>query len=146
MKKIIALLTIFLTSSSIFAAEFADYEAVSKALTHATETLRSFTKSAAEKDAMVRRDPMQPLMDDKGNIVRSAGLKEGFGLQGIMWSEKFKKTVLIDEQFYTEGDVVDNYQILEIRPNGFTAKMGKDTIFIPLYPDRQTEEEATSKS
>ena len=135
MKTIFRAFLIFcLGANAAFAAMPAEYEAAAKQLELAIGTFRAFSKPKEALNLGARRDPMQPLIDTKGNVISSSGTRGELVVQGIIWSEAFK-TVLIDDEFYGEGDTVGSYRILEIRSNGFFAQDASNKkIFIPYEP------------
>ena len=85
-------------------------------------------------DPGMHRDPMQSLVNGDGRVLQTSGFHQGLALQGIIWSGDFKR-VLIDNEFYSEGDTVGPYRILEIKKEGFAAEFEGKKIFIPLYPE-----------
>ena len=133
--------------STASAGEIGEHEVMAKALTHSIETFRKLSESGSDYNVVLRRDPMEPLIDGQGNIVNSAGLHEGLIVQGIIFSEGFK-AALIDDKFYYAGDTVGSYRILEIKSDGFLAEdENKKSVFVPLYSNNsQTQEKPLVKS
>src|SRR5262249_53258136 len=60
-----------------------------------------------------------------------AGLRDGFWVQGIIWSEDHP-LVVIEGDLFKQGDMVDQYTIKEIAHDGITVESGGTTQFIPL--------------
>ena len=134
-------------STTLFAADASEYETDVKALSRNMEFFRELLKPKESYDDVFRRDPMKPLIDSTGNIVNPAGLQEGFeglAIQGVISSKEFK-AVLVDNQFYLEGQTVGPYKILEIRPDGFLAQTTNGNVFIPLYQNRVDQEKPLIK-
>ncbi|MBI4167811.1 MAG: hypothetical protein HY515_02540 [Candidatus Aenigmarchaeota archaeon] len=142
----LALTIVCFVFSQAFAGEPTEQEAMAKALSHSIETFRKLSEPGSGYNVVLHRDPMEPLIDGQGNVVSSIGLHEGLVVQGIIYSEGFK-SVLVDDQFYFQGDTVGSYHIVEVKPDGFVARQddGK-TIFVPLYSNTQAQEKPIAKS
>ena len=106
-------------------------------LSQAMKSYRDQIKEPGEYDTAFRRDPMQALVDSKGQLIASTGLREGSWVQGIIWSET-QPLVVADDQLFAIGDVVGPYKILEIHPDRVVARKGDQPETILL--DRGTEE------
>ena len=106
-------------------------------LSQAMESYRDQLKERGGYDTAFRRDPMQALVDSKGQLIASAGLREGSWLQGIIWSDT-RPLVVVDDQLFAAGDVVGPYKILEIHPDRVVVQKGDQPETILL--DRGTEE------
>ena len=111
------------------------------------ERFKALSDSGTGYDEVFRRDPMQPLVDARGNIISSVGLHSGLVVQGIIWSEGSEeaRTALVDDEFYVQGDIVGPYRILEIRSDGLFAQSEDKTVFIPLYPEVHAGRNVPSK-
>ena len=146
MKAIFLFLVILCFSGSVaFAREPAEHEVMAKALSHTMDVFRKLSEPGSGYNVVLRRDPLEPLIDGQGNVVSGTGLHEGLVVQGIMYSEGFK-SALVDEQFYFVGDTVGPYRILQIKPDGFLAQDGEKTIFVPLYSNTKTQEKPITES
>ena len=129
------LMTLCCYTPQAFAAQATEYEAVAKELSQTTRLFRELSKRAPAYNIRARRDPMQPLLDDRGNTIGSLGLIDNdLALQGIILSKELK-TALINDEFYSEGEMVGSYKILEIKSNGIVASNGTETTFVELHPD-----------
>lgn len=106
-------------------------------LSQAMESYRDQVKERGEYDTAFRRDPMQPLVDSKGQQIASGGLREGTWIQGIIWSE-MRPLVVVDDQLFGTGEVVGPYKILEIHPDRVVVQKGNQQETISL--DRGTQD------
>ena len=131
--------------STASAGETSEHEVMAKALSHSMEVFRKLSEPGSGYNVVLRRDPLEPLIDGQGNVVSATGLHEGLVVQGIIYSEGFK-SALVDEQFYFVGDTVGPYRILQIKPDGFLAQDGEKTIFVPLYSNTKTQEKPITES
>ena len=114
-----------------------EIEQTTQQLSQAMKSYRDQLKERGEYDMGFRRDPMQALVDSKGQLVASAGLREGSWVQGIIWSDA-RPLVVVDDQLFAAGDVVGPYKILEIHPDRVVVQKGDQPETILL--DRGTEE------
>ena len=138
MKKI-TFLSIFIFLGAHGAAAAPSYDSTAAELSQAMKRFRSLDESAAPLDLVMRRDPMVALVDSRGNVLNPSGLQQGLFVQGVIWSRQ-DKSVLIDDTFYREGDVVGPYKILEIQRDGFWAATDNEPrVFIPLYTEDDAE-------
>ena len=85
----------------------------------------------APYEAVFRRDPLQPIVDDRGELISSIGLHSGYLVQGIIWSDAHP-LVVIDDELFAQGDTVGPYTILRIAPDGITVQRAAEQLFIPL--------------
>ena len=72
-----------------------------------------------EYDAKGRRDPFKPLIQD-GHLVPGMGIGREFEgdrpvLYGILWDPAGTSLALMNDGEYKVGDVVNGYQVVEIR-------------------------------
>ena len=114
-----------------------EIEQTTQQLSQAMKSYRDQLKERGEYDTGFRRDPMQALVDSKGQLVASAGLREGSWVQGIIWSDT-RPLVVVDDQLFGVGEVVGPYKILEIHPDRVVVQKGDQPETILL--DRGTEE------
>ncbi len=132
------LLVVFLSCNVAFAEITArECERIASELSQTIKTCPDLAKQSVWHDMVFRRDPMQSLIDEKGNLTNAAGLHEGLALQGFVWSREFS-VALIDDMFFSQGDKVGPYKILEIRNDGLVAERDKQVIFVPLYRESET--------
>ena len=126
-------------ASTCFSEGMKRYDAVAEDLSQKVQIFSEPLKKTGSVDlGASRRDPLQSLVDAQGNILETAGPKSAvLVLKGIVGSAD-SKTVLINDKFYAQGDSVDGYRILEIRPDGVVVQNDKDKVFVPLYPDTST--------
>lgn len=142
----LALMIVCFMFSQAFAGEPTEQEVMARALSQSIETFHKLSEPGPGYHVVLHRDPMEPLIDEQGNIINSTGLHEGLAVQGIIYSEGFK-SVLVDDQFYFQGDTVGPYRIVEVKSDGFVARQddGK-TIFVPLYSNAQAQEKSIAES
>ena len=134
MKKTLALLFCLLFPAVAWAASAQDCETMINNLSKAISDCEALEKRSSDYDIVLRRDPMEPFVDDEGNVLSRAGFHAGLVVQGIVRSGKMKK-ILVDNVFYSEGNMVGPYKILEIKKNGFWALEDGERIFVPLYAE-----------
>ncbi len=106
-------------------------ERTAEQLSQAVETSQALNQEMAPYDAFFHRDPMQPLVDDKGNWVSGVGLTSGLSVQGIIWSDQ-RPLAIIDDELYTVGAVVGPYTIVEIRGQDIVVDRNGVRTTIPL--------------
>lgn len=116
------------------------YEQTVLSVQNAIRQLQKFSESLPGYQVTLRRDPNKSLIDSRGKVTYAAGLHEGLMIQGIVWAEDYK-AVLVNDEFYIQGDYIGPYRVFEVKRDGFEAidDNGKKT-FIPLYPDRGLQE------
>ena len=107
------------------------YEQTFERLSQAITASQNLAKHMAPYDAVFRRDPLQALIDERGELVRSSGLHGGFSIQGIIWSDTSPLAV-IDDELHVQGDTVGPYTIQQVLPEGIIARRGTVALFIPL--------------
>lgn len=146
MKKYLLLILIVLTMAP-FALGFqtSDYEAVIAGLKSALVQLEAPDSHTTNFEDVHGRDPLSPLLDDQGRLMLPTALHGNFSIQGIILDAE-KRTVLVDDRFYHEGDTIGNAKIVRIRSNGFLMRENDSlkTTFVPLYPDSDKREEESS--
>ena len=78
-------------------------------------------------NAFDERDPMRPLVNDRGEIIIRADKEIGdFFLQGIIYSDE-GSVVIINGQTFRQGDTFEGYKIKKIEEKGvFIEKKGKE--------------------
>ena len=108
-------------------AEERALQSLTQGIAQATRLLACF----APYEAVFRRDPLQPIVDDRGELSSSIGLHSGYLVQGIIWSDAHP-LVVIDDELFTQGDAVGPYTILRIAPDGITVQRAAEQLFIPL--------------
>lgn len=137
MKNLLIVLIILYSVLSPAFAELTDNEILQKSLSNAVDQFRELSQPR-RVFRILRRDPMQSLIDDQGNLIHSAEVSEGLILQGVFVSGE-NKMVLINDRFYNEGATAGPYKILEIRSDGFLAQQGdKKPTFFPLHPKSES--------
>ncbi len=100
-------------------------------LSQAVDAARRFSAQTPPFDAVFRRNPMQPLVNDKGEPMGMATSHDGPAVQGIIWSEEHP-LVIIDDELMGKGAVMGPYTISEIRSDGVVVAYKGETLFIPL--------------
>ncbi len=115
------------------------YEQTIDQLTRVTQAYRALAEPLGGYDVVFHRDPMQPLIDARGAIITSAGLRGGLAVQGIIWSDK-RPLVVIDDRLYKQGDMVGPYRMVQVRPDGVVVQRDRDCLFIPLDRGLETPE------
>ena len=118
------------------------YEQTAEKLLQTVTTYQELVQQETKYDAVFRRDPMEPLVDDQGNLLTAVGMQEGLMVQGIIWSEE-KPFAVIDDTLYAVGDAVGDYTIREIRHDGVSAERNGQTEQIPLSRGFETPPAAT---
>ena len=117
------------------AAEFssaASYERTTEQLAEAVAASRQLADQLSGYDVVLRRDPMQPLVNDQGDLLASAGQHGGLSVQGLIWSDE-RPLVVVEDELFAQGDSLGPYTILKIEPDGVIVKRGQDSpLFIPL--------------
>ena len=91
-------------------------------------------------DVMLRRDPLEPLLDDEGRLLSSTGLHGGLSVQGIIWSPD-NPLLVVDDELLKIGDTLGPYKILEIYTDGVIVQHEDHTLFIPLDRGLETPSE-----
>lgn len=107
------------------------YERLANDLAQSLEQSEEFHGQLTGYQAVFRRDPMRPLINQHGDLVSSTGLQQGLLVQGIIWSEE-NPLAVIDDELFKEGDAVGPYTIVEIQTEGLIAQHGGEPMFIPL--------------
>ena len=120
------------------------YERTFERLSQAVKAHRSLAEQMPPYDAVFRRDPMQALINDSGELVSSSGLHGGYSVQGIIWSGASPLAV-IDDELYVQGDTVGPYTIRQVLPEGVIVQRGNDTLWIPLNRGLETPPERVVK-
>lgn len=120
-------------------AALEDIDQTTRQLSQAMKSYRDQEKEPGKDDTAFRRDPMQALVDSKGQPIASAstGVREGPWLQGIIWSDTHP-LVAVGDQLFSKGDVVGPCKIIEIYPDRVVVQKGDQQETISL--DRWTEE------
>ncbi len=108
-----------------------NYQHTITQLSQALTAYRSLQQRILPYDAVFRRDPMQALVNEQGELVTSSGLRGGLWVQGIIWSADHPMAV-IDDELVASGASVGPYTILEIHADGVIAQRGREVVFIPL--------------
>ncbi len=132
--KLLLVLFCLLAPCPAWAAPAQEGELLVKDLSSAIEEYKAIDHGLSNYDVVLRRDPMQALVDESGNIVSPAGLHDGLTVQGVIRSKDFK-SVLVDDEFYAEGDMIGPFRVVEIKENGFVAEEEGKKIFVPLYSE-----------
>ncbi len=118
-------------------ASLEDIERTTRQLSQAVKFCRAQEKKFDENSAVFRRDPMQSFLNSKGQPIVSPVVREGFWIQGIIWSDTHP-LVAAGDQLFSQGDVVGPYKIIEIYPDRVVVQKGDQQETISL--DRWTEE------
>ena len=119
-----ALVIFFSFSSLCFSQEFKRYDATLAELSQKMDRFSEPLKTIRVDEKTIRRDPLQALVDDQGNVLEPSRAKDSaLALQGIVGSAG-SMSVLINDKFYTQGETVDQYRILEIRADGVVIQNG----------------------
>ena len=129
--RIIFFLIVYLVSLVTAANAAPQVERTIDQLSEAIAAYKDLNGHSEKYDVAFRRDPMRPIVDAQGNILTTSGMKDGLSVQGIIWSEAHP-LVIIENELYAQGDVVDQYTIAEIRKDGITVQSGTVTQSIPL--------------
>ncbi len=110
-----------------------DYTRIASRLTEAVVTSKQMTTDRDLYDAVFHRDPMRPLIDAQGDSISPTGLKGGFSVAGIIWSDDHP-LVVIDDDLFGVGETLGPYTITAIKPDGLIAKHcnKNEEIWIPL--------------
>ena len=109
-----------------------DYTRAVEQLSRALQEYQNLAQRMTPYDVVFRRDPMQPLVNEQGELMSSSGLSSGYAVQGIIWSDE-RPLVVIDDELYPAGATVGPYVIVQVLPDGVMAQRGEDkAIFIPL--------------
>ena len=116
---------------AVDAAPVRGYERIAQQLSQALETSNALARETAPYDAFFRRDPMRALVDAQGQLVTSTGLRSGYVVQGIIWSED-RPLAVLDDELLREGDMIGPYFILQIQSVGLVVQRGTDVFFVPL--------------
>lgn len=79
------------------------------------------------------RDPLNPLVNEKGELITRARIKSkdaGFNLEGIIFDDNAQRSVaVIDGQIYSQKDIVGDYSIKDIsKDQVILEKEGKEKI------------------
>ena len=85
-------------------------------------------------DAIENRDPLSPLVNDKGDIIIKEDAPGTDGninitLQGILFSED-NASVIISGEIYHENDMIGKCLIKKIMPNGIFIVIDENETFI----------------
>ena len=107
------------------------YERTAEQLTATTLTYRNLVQEMRGYDVFFHRDPMQPLIDARGQLVSAIGLHDGLAVQGIIWSDQ-KPLVIIEDELFTQGAQVGPYTILQVHTDGVIVQRENECLFIPL--------------
>ena len=124
------------------AAVSQSYAQTVQQIAQALDDLERLAKAMSPYDAVFRRDPIRPLIDEKGEIVSSMGLQGGLAVQGIIWSGA-SSMVVVDDQLYKQGDTVGPYTIRQVLPNGVVVQQADQTLLIPLDRGISTPRESS---
>lgn len=132
--KILAVIIFFGLQNGLVHAQIlsrADYNETIDKLTRSIAAARALSDQMIAFDAIFRRDPMNPLVDSKGAIVSASGMQDGYGVQGIIWSD-VHPIVIVDDELFDEGDTVGPFTIRKIQKDGITVDRGSGSFFIPI--------------
>lgn len=108
-------------------------------LAQAVRTAQALAQRDPIDDVGSCRDPLQPLVDQHGQVISVVGLSGDFLVQGIVWSNQ-RPLAVIDDEVVGVGDVVGPYTVLEIRADGVLVQQGTETSFLPLYVDDHAQQ------
>ncbi len=112
-------------------------------LAHAVKTSRALSDDAVPYNAVFRRDPMQPLVDERGQWISSSGFGSRLSVQGIIWSDQ-QPFAVVDDELYASGATVGPYTIIEIQKLGIVVQQGDSRLFIPLDRGFETDQDDRS--
>ncbi|MBI4436651.1 MAG: hypothetical protein HY590_04485 [Candidatus Omnitrophica bacterium] len=107
------------------------YERITEQLSQTIATVKALDTRKEKYDVLFRRDPMRALVDSQGNLLTSAGLHDGLGVQGIIWNEK-RPLAVIEDELYAKGDVIGDYVIRDIRDDSVIVQHGDQIQRIPV--------------
>ena len=107
------------------------YEHTAEQLKQTVQAYRELTAQTRGYDLLFYRDPLRPLVDARGQLLSSAGLRDGLAVQGIIWSDK-RPLAIIDDELFGAGDTAGPYTILKVRPDGVVARHNDQVLLIPL--------------
>src|SRR5262249_38515076 len=84
-------------------------------------------------DVVLQRDPLQPLINDAGQVINAQGLRGGIAVQGIVWAQE-RPLALIDDELVGAGDHIGPFEVVKIEADQLLLRRGEQTIRIPLDP------------
>ena len=125
------MMAVFLAFPGVAIAATANYERTARQLSEAIDTATHLAQDEQPYDVVFCRDPMQPLVNDQGDIVFSSGLHGGLSAQGIVWSES-RPLVIVDDEVLAKGSAVGPYTIVDIQPDGVIVERDGQRMFVPL--------------
>ena len=118
-------------------ASLEDIERTTRQLSQAIQSYRQQQKEPWNADeASVHRDPMQALVNFRGQPLVSPAVREGPWLHGIIWSETHP-LIAVGGQLFSEGDTVGPCKIIKIYPDYVVVQKGDQQETIAL--DRSLE-------
>lgn len=85
----------------------------------------------APYDAVFRRNPMQPLIDEAGDVISSVGMSGGLFVQGIIWSPE-QPLAVVDDRLLGPGETVGPYTIVAIEPDAVIVARDGEELSVPL--------------
>ena len=100
-------------------------------LREAMQAVRVQQQRFAPYDAVFRRDPLQAIIDDRGQLISSAGLSGGLSVQGIIWSSE-RPLAVIDDTLVAAGETAGPYSVVDIQPDRVLVQRGDERLWIPL--------------
>ena len=119
-------------SSPADTGELQECQRLVRRLSEALETHQMLARQATKYNVVFQRDPLQPMVDDQGEVATLVGLSGGLSVQGIIWSNE-RPLVVVDDELFEEGDRIGPYEILKIRHDDVVVRRGDDeTITIPI--------------
>ena len=100
---------------------------------------RSNVSGPFEYDAKDRRDPFKPLIQD-GHLVPGMGIGRDVEgdqpvLYGILWDPAGTSLALMNDGEYKVGDVVNGYQVVEIRRDAVVITSGGERTVLQITFD-----------
>ena len=102
----------------------------------AMKSYRDQDPAQNQKEGVFLRDPLQALVDSKGQPIVLLVAREGTGIQGVIWSDAHP-LVASGGRLFSKGDFMGSRKIIEIYPDRVVVQKedGEETIFL----DRWTE-------
>ena len=133
MRVCVILIAIFLLGPPAVSAKGSTerYEQTADQLAQAVESAQALEEQGGGYDAVFRRDPLKPLINDAGEVVSPLGFTNGLLVQGIIWSDE-RPLAVVDDELYAAGDAVGPYTIVEIQQEGVMVARDGETSFVPL--------------
>lgn len=75
------------------------------------------------------RDPLRPLVNERGDILISQRKIGGVVLQGIIYSPEGSQA-FINNEVFREGDVFDGFRIKRIEPNAVILEKDNEEVVV----------------